>query len=185
MLYSVDGLGFWAFGDWWPAIGVLITLALTALATALVAYVVGMALTPVRAFAKVWEWIGVRPLPSAVERLLPADNRSTSVRGIHWHGPARRSYPDADIFRLLKGRGTNRKPHDVLIRQKGQVVRLGLDLELAERVDRRGRTIGYKDVKACSHRQFRRWVMQRSEPKLHFCKAERISGHKLLKHSLP
>ena len=163
VLYSVDGIGSWAFGDWWPAVGVLTILALFALTTALLAYVIGAVCAPMRAFAKVWRSVRMRPSPTLVERLLPADNRGQSVKSIRWRGPARRCYPDADFYHLLRSRGTNRKPHDVLVRQGGQVIRLGLDLNSAERVDRQGLTIGYKDVKSCSHRQFRRWVAQRLE----------------------
>ena len=76
------------------------------------------------------------------------------------------------MLKRLKTRGSKRRPYDVLVRQDSQVIRLGLDLSGASRINRRGVTIPYKEVKSCTRQSLRRQVLDRPSPQLHFCREE-------------
>lgn len=171
VLFSVDTFGVWAFEDWWPALGHSLTAVLMVLLLSLLTCGFGLVVRPFQGLWRVLRRLGGPRVPDAVEELLPQPI-GKGTRCVHWYGVGLSRPPDTKYRQsTVRGRGSRRRPNDLLIRIVGQVARLKLDPGATNRIDRHGLKVAYLDVLSCSSHGLRNMLGGRSSPVVHRCRA--------------
>lgn len=94
------------------------------------------------------------------------------VTTVKWHGPGTGMETSTTYYQAsVRGRGSSRKPNDLLVRAAGKVARVQLSQQGKHRVDRHGLTVELGSVLGCSDRKFRREL--ESSGRLHLCRQEK------------
>ena len=120
LLFLVDACGVWMFGDWWP------TVATGCCLVVMLAPHHHCALDP-----SLGEPHLVLPCLGCLRRRCCRRSSSVDLAGVR--------AADTEFYqREVRGRGTNRRPHDLVVVMDAGVVRLQLDPERRTRIDRHG-----------------------------------------------
>ena len=137
-LYFLDSFGVLTCGEFWPWIawGVLGLLAITLSVLGL--YVVASVCRPFRLLCKCC-CRQTRAVAQEVGEFLPELQVGGSYEALRLRGPHTRDGVDSEFFqRSVKGRGSERKPNDVVVLLDEQAARLRPDCDHWPRVDRHG-----------------------------------------------
>ena len=137
-MYFLDSFGVLTCGEFWPWIawGVLGLLAITLSVLGL--YVVASVCRPFRLLCKCC-CRQTRAVAQEVGEFLPELQVGGSYEALRLRGPHTRDGVDSEFFqRSVKGRGSERKPNDVVVLLDEQAARLRPDCDHWPRVDRHG-----------------------------------------------
>lgn len=133
------------FGDYWPLVGLVALIVLVFVICVLIGYVDRTFQAPV---IVVQRMAALFPWPSVSSSAAPAADRSLGPTRVRWMGPE--AYQE-----VIRGRGQQRKPNDVLLRIGGQVARVQLDATDGSRVSRDGLRSSIARVVGSSSRRLR------------------------------
>ena len=176
-LYALDRLGLFLFGSYWPVVG---WMQLTIL---LVGILVGLGW-----FLKVFDrcccWICKRPArrhppaPAGVVGL-PEQAAPKGFQPLYFVGPAGGRACDTEYFQKeVRGRGSSRKPNDLVVKLPTGAARLQLDPDRLtgprNRIDRHGLWVGYSRVLGVSSHKVR-GDLEKADV-LHLCRASERGG---------
>ena len=172
-LYLLDKLGVISFGRYWPMAGW----------TALITLVIGL-LTALGWSLKACEkWIccgcgggrrasraGPHPVDPAL-RHLPVTPAPAVYPTVHLVGPGSSTPVDTEYYqRQVRGRGTGRRPHDLVLRFPQRAVRLQPEWTHRTRIDRHGLWVKPGRILGVTARVLRD-TLERAD-QVHLCRAE-------------
>lgn len=167
-LYFLDSFGVFACGEFWPLVawGILaILLIITGLA---LLYLLLVFCRPCWSLCQCC-CRQTRAVANEVGELLPELQLGGTYEKLEIKGPASRSGVESEFYqRQVKGRGSERKPNDVIVFTEGQVSRLKVDCDHWARVDRHGLWVRMREVKGSTSRVARQKL--ELEGRIHLCR---------------
>ena len=173
LLFLVDTFGVWMFGDWWPVVA-------TTFCSFLLALVAGLSVIVLHACSRLWccrclAWCCRRLARHEPQVELQETPEARGYRRLVLTGPGGVRAADTDYFqREVRGRGLNRKPHDLVVVLETGVARLQLDPERRSRIDRHGLWVHSDRVLGATTRRVRELV-ERAE-QVHPCRKSDCQG---------
>ena len=172
-LYFLDKVGGISFGRYWPVAGW----------TALITLVIGLLDALVWSLKACEKWIccgcgcgrrafrGEAQVVDPALRHLPATPAPAVYSAVNLVGPGSSTPVDTEYYqRQVRGRGTGRRPHDLVLRFPQGAVRLQPDWTHRTRIDRHGLWIKPGRILGVTARTLRE-SLERAE-QVHLCRAE-------------
>ena len=171
ILFIMDSCGVWMFGSWWPVIG-------TSSCAATFICLMGLTAWSLQVLSRLW---CCQCLRAGCRRLWTGDagpehefEETPAVRGFRaltLTGPSGVTAADTEFYsKGVRGRGINRKPHDLVVVLDSEVARLQLDQERRGRIDRHGLWVHYSRVLGVTTRSVREFL-EKSQA-IHLCKCK-------------
>ena len=170
LLFIVDTCGVWMFGSWWPTVGTTSCLAVFICLLGLTAWSLQVlsrlcCCKCLRAGCRRM-WVG----EVATEHQFEETPVAKGFKALTLFGPSGVRAANTEFYNKgVRGRGINRKPHDLVVVLEAGVARLQVDQERRGRIDRHGLWVHYSRVLGVSTRGVRDHL-ERSQS-IHLCKA--------------
>ena len=169
-LYFLDKLGVLACGSFWPWVGWSAVIALAIFFAILSIIVIGTICRPIRSFCTCC-CQQTRAVAREVGEFLPELHVGGSYETLSLRGPSTREGVDSNFYqRGIKGRGSERKPNDVVVLMQDQAARIKPEGDHWARVDRYGLWVRVREVKGASSRTLRQLLDH--DGKVHLCREQ-------------